>query len=106
MSPGAKNYAVLGPKDTIRRRIREEVEEFSENESKKGKVNWNTRHMAYFINENRLTKCPKVEIKIRNVAKIRAILDSGSEVNLLSESMNCYLSQRYRCRCYMYKMWY
>jgi hypothetical protein len=40
---------------------------------------------ALFINETNLPKCPEVEIVFRDGTEIRAILDSGSEVNLLSE---------------------
>jgi hypothetical protein len=39
----------------------------------------------FFINENKLSKSPEVEIEVKNGIKFRAILDSGSEVNLLSE---------------------
>jgi hypothetical protein len=41
--------------------------------------------IIFFINESKLSKCPEVEIEIKNGINFRAILDSGSEVNLLSE---------------------
>jgi hypothetical protein len=61
------------------------VQKFSEIESEKSKEIWNVGQVVYFINENKLTKCSEVQIEIKNVAKVKAILDSGSEVNLLSE---------------------
>jgi hypothetical protein len=39
----------------------------------------------FFINEDNLSKCPQVEITFVEGIMIIAILDSGSEVNLLSE---------------------
>jgi hypothetical protein len=41
--------------------------------------------LAYFINENRLTKCPEIDIKFNDGFSLRAIIDSGSEVNIISE---------------------
>jgi hypothetical protein len=43
--------------------------------------------VVFFINEDNLSKCPQVEIVFSNGTSIRAILDSGSEVNLLSEKV-------------------
>jgi hypothetical protein len=40
---------------------------------------------VYFINENRVTKCPEIYIKFDNGHFLRAIIDSGSEVNIISE---------------------
>jgi hypothetical protein len=41
--------------------------------------------VVFFINENQLAKCPEVEIRIKNGITLRTIIDSGSEVNLISE---------------------
>jgi hypothetical protein len=40
---------------------------------------------VFFINENKLSNCPELEIEVKNGITVRAILDSGSEVNLMSE---------------------
>jgi hypothetical protein len=40
---------------------------------------------VFFINESQSKKCPEVDIKVKNGIHFIAILDSGSEVNLLSE---------------------
>jgi hypothetical protein len=40
-----------------------------------------------FINEESLSKSPLVEILLENYMKVRAILDSGSAVNLLAQSI-------------------
>jgi hypothetical protein len=44
-----------------------------------------SNQIVFFINESNLSKCPEVEIEVKNGIKFRAILDSGSEANLLSE---------------------
>jgi hypothetical protein len=38
-----------------------------------------------FINESQLYKIPAVELILENGKKIKAILDTGSEINLLTE---------------------
>jgi hypothetical protein len=43
--------------------------------------------VVLFINEANLENCPRIEISISGKFKIKAILDSGSEVNLLSEGV-------------------
>jgi hypothetical protein len=40
--------------------------------------------IVFSINENKLSKCPEVEIEIRNGITVQAILDSGSEVEFLT----------------------
>jgi hypothetical protein len=44
-------------------------------------------YIVYFINENVLGQSPLLEIKLRNEVVITAILDSGSEVNLISQEI-------------------
>jgi hypothetical protein len=44
-------------------------------------------YIVYFINENTLGQSPLLEIKVGNKFVINAILDSGSEVNLISQDM-------------------
>jgi hypothetical protein len=44
-------------------------------------------YIVYFINENRLGQSPLVEIRVKNKFPIHAILDSGSEVNLISQDV-------------------
>jgi hypothetical protein len=44
-------------------------------------------YIVYFINENRLGQSPLLEIKVENKFSIQAILDSGSEVNLISQEV-------------------
>jgi hypothetical protein len=41
-------------------------------------------YVVYFINENSLGQSPVVELKVENKFVINAILDSGSEVSLIS----------------------
>jgi hypothetical protein len=43
--------------------------------------------VVLFINEDNLGNCPRIEINISGKFKIKAIFDSGSEVNLLSEGV-------------------
>jgi hypothetical protein len=40
---------------------------------------------VFFIHENKMIQSPQVQIRVENKFHITAILDSGSEVNLLSE---------------------
>jgi hypothetical protein len=40
-----------------------------------------------FINEENLSKSPLVEVLFEGEVKVRAILDSGSDVNLLSQNV-------------------
>jgi hypothetical protein len=44
-------------------------------------------YIVYFINENRLGQSPLLEIKVKNKFSIHEILDSGSEVNLISQEV-------------------
>jgi hypothetical protein len=50
-----------------------------------------TAPTVFFIDEDNLAKCPQVDIVFSNGTRVRAILDSGSAVNLLSESVYCRL---------------
>jgi hypothetical protein len=45
-----------------------------------------SEYIVLFINEDNISKSPQVDITISNGIQISAILDSGSEVNLLSGS--------------------
>jgi hypothetical protein len=53
----------------------------------------NTDCVLLFINESKLGHSPHIEIKICNKIVVNAILDSGSEVNLLSEEIYGELSK-------------
>jgi hypothetical protein len=44
-------------------------------------------YIVYFINENVLGQSPLLEIQLGNKVVITAILDSGSEVNLISQEI-------------------
>jgi hypothetical protein len=50
-----------------------------------------TASFVFFIDEENLAKCPQVDIVFSNGTRVREILDSGSEVNLLSERIYCRL---------------
>jgi hypothetical protein len=49
--------------------------------------NINTEPTILFINENKLYKSPVVELSLGNGKVIKAILDTGSEINLLTENV-------------------
>lgn len=49
--------------------------------------NEESESVVLFINEDSLAKSPVVEISLTSDIKIKAILDSGSEVNLLAQSI-------------------
>jgi hypothetical protein len=53
----------------------------------------NTDCVVLFINESKLGHSPHIKIKISNKIVLNAILDSGSEVNLLSEEIYGELSE-------------
>jgi hypothetical protein len=84
MSPMSEDYRIQGPvnpSELIRQgngHIRETENLIEQNKEKQ-------KQIVFFINESKLSKCPEVEIEIKNGIKFRAILDSESEVSLLSE---------------------
>jgi hypothetical protein len=44
-------------------------------------------YVVYFINESTLNQSPLIEIKLKDKVILNAIVDSGSEVNLISQSV-------------------
>ena len=85
MSPVIRNNVNLGPPNPSKFKKSKDYEfnELSEVEGKQEEGT--TAPVVFFINEDNLSKCPQVGIVFSNGTRIRAILDSGSEVNLLSE---------------------
>jgi hypothetical protein len=83
MSPECENN-LLGPPSSAKLADYSSDDFDSECESIDESVTHDSDVLVFFINEATLGQSPQVEIMIDNVA-IHAILDSGSEVNLLSE---------------------
>jgi hypothetical protein len=86
MSPVIRNNVDLGPPNPAKFTKSgdyefKEVSEFEEQEEEMASP------VVFFINEDNLLKCPQIEIVFSNGTSIGAILDSGSEVNLLSEKI-------------------
>jgi hypothetical protein len=44
-------------------------------------------YVVYFINESTLHQSPLIEMKVEDKIILNAIVDSGSEVNLISQSL-------------------
>jgi hypothetical protein len=58
--------------------------EFKDHEIPGLKDKDNLDQTVFFINESKLSNCLELEIDIKNGITVKAILDSGSEVNLMS----------------------
>jgi hypothetical protein len=85
MSPVIRNNVDLGPPNPSKF-IKPGNYEFNElSEFEEEQEEEMASPVVLFINEDNLLKCPQMEIVFSNGTSIRAILDSGSEVNLLSE---------------------
>jgi hypothetical protein len=84
MSPECETNNLLGPPRLIKLTNDFSVDYDSECESSDEIETHDSDVLVFFINEATLGQSPQVEIMIDNEA-IHAILDSGSEVNLLSE---------------------
>jgi hypothetical protein len=52
--------------------------------------------ILYFIHDEKLSRYPEVEIKFRNGTVLRSIVDSGSEVNIISQQAFDQLSKAQR----------
>jgi hypothetical protein len=46
---------------------------------------FDTDQVVLFINEDKLTKCPEISIRTKSGINLKAIIDTGSEVNLILE---------------------
>jgi hypothetical protein len=87
VSPVIRSNMNLGPPNPSKFK---ESKDYQFNELSKvegGQEEETTTPVVFFINEDNLSKCPQVGIVFSNGARIRAILDSGSEVNWLSEGV-------------------
>jgi hypothetical protein len=84
MSPESETNNFLGPPNSAKLANDLSVDYNLECESSEEIVTHDSDYLEFFINETTLGQSLQVEIMIDNVA-IQAILDSGSEVNLLSE---------------------
>jgi transcriptional regulator len=62
--------------------------------------------LVYFINENRVTKCPEIDIKFKDGHSLRAIIDSGSEVNIILERAFEEINKFNLYLYYQRKTWY
>ena len=87
MSPESKTNNSHGPPSTVMF-----AEELATDSDSEVGINERSSHDAadcivFFINETSLGQSPQIEIMIDNKILIRAIIDSGSEVNLISEEV-------------------
>jgi predicted aspartyl protease len=46
-----------------------------------------TDQIIYFIHDEKQSRCPEVEMKLTNGTVLRSIVDSGSEVNIISQQV-------------------
>jgi hypothetical protein len=82
MTPIIKTDIVLGPPSPSTRTLINELvgDDDASPEDR-------SEYIVLFINEDIISKSPQVNVTIGGGTQISAILDSGSEVNLLSESI-------------------
>jgi hypothetical protein len=87
MPPVSKTSTVLGLASTSKL----PVELISDGNSQRELVEKNSHDAAdcivFFINETILGQRPQIEIMVTDKLMIKAILDSGSEVNLISQEI-------------------
>jgi hypothetical protein len=67
--------------------ISSQIDELDREINEEPDQNINIEPTILFINENKLYKSPVVELSLGNGKVIKAILDTGSEINLLTESV-------------------
>jgi hypothetical protein len=60
--------------------------------------------VVYFIHDEQLSRCPEVEIRLKNGIVLRSIIDSGSEVNIISQKAFEWLSRHTDTPCRKYKI--
>jgi predicted nucleic acid-binding Zn ribbon protein len=65
-------------------KFKESDQDGSDNEANSPKLD--TDPVVLFISEDKLTKCPEIQIRTNSKVNLTAIIDTGSEVNLISEN--------------------
>jgi hypothetical protein len=84
MSPNHKTGLIPGP--PVLNKCCSDFEEKSRDD--KGRIEFKvTEPIILFINEENLVKSPMIEISVGEGMVIKAILDTGSEINLLAGSV-------------------
>jgi hypothetical protein len=85
MSPECETSIFLGPPRLSKLNSDENYDSSLESETVGIDSTDTSDCIVFFINEANLGQSPQVQIKVGDTISINAILDSGSEVNLLAE---------------------